>query len=262
MPVSIDSRFQAKSDFLGVKQENIAVFPEKEHLAYLVHDMRSVATSVSLMVDLLELSASADNHPAQVARAHSAQQSCQQMAQLCAEIASQLNEPEPDESEPQSFDAAGLVDEVQTIYEPIYELARKTLVCETPQDPIEYIGNRQTIFRALSNLLDNGLRHTKNGSIVNVDCSKLVNSLEISVADNGPGIMVPTDGRIWTIEKFVNSSFSNVGRSSVFQPGTGLRFVSKAVAAHTGRSSITRNAMGGTTVTMSFSERQIFDTLE
>ncbi|MDA1280640.1 MAG: hypothetical protein O3B95_11505 [Chloroflexi bacterium] len=38
---------------------------EQDQLTYLIHDMRSVTTSVSLMVDLLELAAKAEGDSTQ-----------------------------------------------------------------------------------------------------------------------------------------------------------------------------------------------------
>jgi signal transduction histidine kinase len=233
-----------------VKQENIAVLPEKEHLAYLVHDMRSVATSVSLMVDLLELTATAEDQSAQIDRAHSAQRSCEQMALLCSEAASFLSDSDASIESNEQFDVRDLMEELATIYSPIYELARKSFHLQLNSKTLNFYGKRQHIFRAVSNLLDNGLRHTSAGSNVHLVVNGTSEVIEIQVSDNGPGIFnIGNDERLSLpilLENYEYIAKQNI----VFGSGTGLRLVQEIAAEHSGRADVEGNHLGGCTFSM------------
>jgi Osmosensitive K+ channel histidine kinase len=51
--------------------------------------------------------------------------------------------------------------------------------------------------RALGNLIDNGLRHSPAGGVVEVRCTRAGDSLVFSVADRGPGVAVEERQRIF-----------------------------------------------------------------
>ena len=85
--------------------DDVAIRPEmRDQLSYLVHDMQSVVTSVSLMVELLEIAARAWNDSTHQARAVLARNSCRQMALLCTEAARLLDKKVDGEPVPQEFD--------------------------------------------------------------------------------------------------------------------------------------------------------------
>jgi K+-sensing histidine kinase KdpD len=217
---------------------------DQERLGYLVHDIQSVTTSVSLMVGLLELSASAENQDEQTVRARSALE----IAQLCSDIVRQLDVTESIPNQREVFDVMELVDELDTVYSPIYELSGRTLVCDLDARAAYCSGDRNLIFRALSNLLDNGLKHTTRESTVNVDISVANSEIAVTVSDNGPGIQGVTVGEEISLENFVTTNFSKIAGGGIFSPGTGLTFVSKAIEDHSCYTTISRNALGGTTL--------------
>jgi signal transduction histidine kinase len=226
------------------------VLPNREHLAYLVHDMRSVATSVSLMVDLLELSASAKNNSAQRTRAHSAQQGCQQLALLCAEAAAKIaGSPSQGERFPE-FDIVEMLSEATTIYSPIYELSGRDLQFESARDEFQFSGDRQLLFRAVLNLLDNGLKHTPAGTTVWIEFSAQDGQVEISVKDNGLGSLMQRPGTKIPILNFLNRFDPSENLFDVLGSGTGLRFVEHVVELHNGSAVIERHIENGSTVAL------------
>ncbi len=233
--------------------EDVATAPAgREQLTYLIHDMQSIVTSVGLMVELLERAARAGDDSAHRARAESARTSCRQMASLCAETARLLDGTVDEGTVPQDFDLLALLVEAMTVYSPIYELAGKTLKLVSKRRSPRFFGIRSQLFRAVSNLLDNGLNHTSKGSSVVVTCAGTQNEIAVAISDDGPGMKGLAAGKARQVDPLpvVVERLSVVAAARV--PGTGLRFVSEVVASHGGSSTIEQNTSGGTTVTMKF----------
>lgn len=159
---------------------------EPDQLAYLVHDIHSVATSVSLMVDLLEVAAKEGDDDVRQARAVSAQESCHQMTQLCAEIAMCLTGATDYDPGSESFSLMELLLEVVTVYSPLFQLADRTLHLDTGCRFPHLVGNRSRMSRVISNLLDNGLKHTSKGSRVDITCASTPQQFIVSIPDDGP----------------------------------------------------------------------------
>lgn len=227
--------------------------PERnERLAFLIHDMRSVVTSAGLMVELLELTARAGDDSKQRARAASAQNSCRQMAVLCTEAARLLDAPADEVEAPQEFDLVALLAEASTMYVPIYELAGKSLELVTNPRSSQVVGVRSQLFRAISNLLENGMKHTTPGSAVTVTCTDAQNEVVVSVSDDGPGIEGLASGQALPVESLPVVTERRLSAGSALAPGTGLRFVSDVLSVQGGNSTVERNQRGGTTVTLRF----------
>jgi signal transduction histidine kinase len=229
-----------------------AVIRDEEQLSYLIHDMRSVTTSVALMVDLLELAAKADDDSIQRSRAVSAQKSCEQLSLLCAEAAMLVSGGDGEGLVPEKFSLLELLVEAAAVYSPIYDLAGKTLRMNATGRPPQFFGNRTQIFRAVSNLLDNGLKHTSSGATVVIECSDSSDEFAVVISDDGPGITeLQTDGQrsiesLPVVVKHVTES------SAVFARGTGLRFVAETISAHGGTSTVEPSTSGGSRFALSF----------
>lgn len=235
-----------------------ATEPERrDQLSFLVHDMQSVVTSVSLMVELLELTARAGDDSIQRARAVSARNSCRQMAALCTEAARLLDYTIDEDPVPQEFDLPALLVEVMTVYSPIYDLAGKTLKLVTKSNSPLFFGDRSQLFRAVSNLLDNGLKHTSNESAVVVTSTTNRTEFIVSISDDGPGMENIVIGKSQPIDSLpvVIERLPDV--APALAPGTGLKFVSEAVALHGGSSTVELNSRAGTTVTLRFAKHKL-----
>ncbi len=233
--------------------EGVAKVPgAREQLTYLVHDMQSAVTSVSLMVELLEIDARAGDDPTQRARAISALNSCLRMASLCTETASLLNGTTGRDPAPREFDLLELLVEAMTVYSPIYDLVGKKLELNTKCRFPKFFGIRSQLFRAVSNLLDNGLKHTSYNSTVLVVCADTDEDVSVSISDNGPGMEGLASGTVQPIGSLPVVLECSSDISVPLPPGTGLKFVSEIVAFNGGSSTIERNSLGGTTVTLKF----------
>ncbi len=241
----------------GIQESAETVARDYEQLSFLIHDMRSVTTSVALMVDLLELAAKAEDDSVQRARAVSAQKSCEQLSLLCSEAATWLTGVEDDALSPQKFDLLELLVEVSAVYSPIYDLAGKNLQMSVTGRPPQFFGNRPQIFRAISNLLENGLKHTSSGASVVIECSDDSDAFAVSISDDGPGIAELKPGEQRPVETLplVVKHLTNL--SPVFTPGTGLKFVSDTITAHGGTSIVEQNDRGGCKFVLAFQKRKL-----
>ena len=120
-------------------------------------------------------------------------------------------------------DLSALAREVVEMFEPAAEEAGVSLrVCDG--DGVQVVGDRDLLFDALSNLMDNAIKHGGGNGVVRVTIVHTAHSGMIAVADRGPG--VPPEERGNVIKRFYRLEQS---RSS---PGNGLGLSLVAAVAH------------------------------
>lgn len=149
----------------------------------------------------------------------------------------------------EAVDLAAIVADVVELYEPAAEEVGVSLVADAPVR-IVVNANRELVGQALSNIVDNAIKYSQGSSEapkVIVRLSRRGDAVELSVADNGPGI--PAEDRERVTERFVRLEQS---RS---QPGSGLGLsLAKAVMKfHKGRLELT-DAAPGLCVSMVFAQ--------
>jgi signal transduction histidine kinase len=91
------------------------------------------------------------------------------------------------------------------------------------EDGVHLTGDRQLLAQMISNLVENALRHTPDGSTVSLALRKKGPGFEIEVADNGTGIPETEHERVFTRFYRLDRSRSTAGS------GLGLALV-KAIA--------------------------------
>jgi len=116
------------------------------------------------------------------------------------------------------FDIGALVRDVAELYEPVAEEKGLSLTASGPA-PLLLHGNRQLVGQAVANLVDNAIKYAAGegpgrASRVEIAARAAPIGIEISVADDGPGI--PEKDRERALKRFVRLDTS---RSA---PGTGL----------------------------------------
>ena len=106
---------------------------------------------------------------------------------------------------------------------------------ETALEPVVVPGMPDRLARAVNNLLDNAVRHSPPGGVVEVS----VGAGGVSVRDHGEGIAAEDVDRLF--ERFYR------GASARGRPGTGLglAIVRQVAEAHSGRASARNAADGG-----------------
>lgn len=115
-----------------------------------------------------------------------------------------------------------------------------TLELDLPQLELEVCGDRSSLQRMLSNLLDNAIRHTRTGGRITISCRECGESMELVVADNGEGISETDLPHIF--ERF----YCATGSSNRTGTGLGLCLVRSIVHAHRGTISVQSKLGSGT----------------
>jgi signal transduction histidine kinase len=86
----------------------------------------------------------------------------------------------------EEFDLAELLRDIWEIYNPVAEERGRTIEIQEP-DMLSYVGNRQSIGRAVANLVDNALKY--GGGAIGLGAARKGDLIELWVEDEGPGIL-------------------------------------------------------------------------
>jgi len=132
-----------------------------------------------------------------------------------------------------------------------------------PDHPIELrmgseeifvLGDSQRIHQVLANLLANARTHTPVGTKITISAQQGINETSVEVSDNGPGLSIPDQERIF--ERFYradparvrNTNSTNTNEGS----GLGLSIVDAVMKAHGGYVSVKSELGQGSTFTLHF----------
>lgn len=123
-----------------------------------------------------------------------------------------------------------------------------TIECRVRPDPIPVRADAEAIGRALWNLLDNAVKYSGDGRVIEVavDVEAGTRSARVRIRDHGVG--VPTHEQRDIFEKFVRGESSRV--QGIKGTGIGLAMVRHIVAAHGGTVGVSNEPDGGSTFTI------------
>ncbi len=124
-------------------------------------------------------------------------------------------------------DVAPLLRDLAELYDAVAE-SREQRLAVTISDAIEILGDRDMIQQAVSNLLDNALKFSPDGSVVRLSASGDAGGVCIEVADQGPGI--PPEDR----ERATTRFFRGEQARSTPGSGLGLALVQAVATLHGG----------------------------
>lgn len=146
----------------------------------------------------------------------------------------------PLRSDMQTVNLSTLAADVVELYEPLAEDKRQRLTFQSRSDPT-VSGDRDMLFQAFANLIDNAIKYTPVGGIISVHCTSHDISTEFAVTDSGPGI--PAEKREKVFQRFyrLDESRSTTGN------GLGLSLVQAVASLHGATVSLT-DAEPGLTV--------------
>ena len=132
-----------------------------------------------------------------------------------------------------------------------------------PDHPIELrmaneeifvLGDSQRIHQVLANLLANARTHTPVGTKITISASQGINETSVEVSDNGPGLSVPDQERIF--ERFYRADPARVRNTNSVNTndgsGLGLSIVDAVMKAHGGYVSVKSELGQGSTFTLHF----------
>lgn len=142
-------------------------------------------------------------------------------------------------SEFKRVDLRELLEHVSSAYEAVAEESGRsiTFLCEEPE--LAVFGDRALLMQALVNLIENAIQHTARGTEIKVQGRQLAGQVELSVADNGPGISA--EERENVLKPFFKLDRSRGERQG---SGLGLSLVAAVVKLHEGALTIEDNAPG------------------
>ncbi len=125
----------------------------------------------------------------------------------------------------EAVDLAELVQDAAELYEPLAEEKAITLETRVEGSP-SISGDRDLLFQALTNLLDNAVKYTPSNGRVSLAIRELEGRVEVSVSDTGPGI--PADERGNVLQRFYRLERSRTTPGS----GLGLSLVAAVAKMH------------------------------
>jgi signal transduction histidine kinase len=134
-------------------------------------------------------------------------------------------------------DLAEIAREVTELFDAAAEDKGSRLVV-TGEDAVRVFGDRDLLFDALSNLIDNAIKHGRDGGHVTVAVAQRAAGNEICVADDGPGI--PTQEREHVFKRFYRLERSRRTPGN----GLGLSLVAAVARLHEARVEMEDNAPG------------------
>jgi len=141
-------------------------------------------------------------------------------------------------------DLRALVESIADAYRPDVEATGRTLDVETP-DPASVVGDRDLLGQALANLVENAMRHTPLGTHIRISLEARNQTVQLTVADDGPG--VPDPERRDLLKPFARLDRSRTSSGS----GLGLSIVAAVVRLHEARLHLS-DASPGLRVTLVF----------
>lgn len=136
------------------------------------------------------------------------------------------------------IDLAEIACDVSELYEPVASTANLALEteCETP---VPAHGDRDLLFQAMTNLVDNAVKYTLAGGSIRVGAAQRGDGrMELYVADTGPG--VPADRRDDVLRRFYRLEENRASPGS----GLGLSLVAAVAQLHNGEVLLEDNEPG------------------
>jgi len=127
------------------------------------------------------------------------------------------------ESRFEEVDLTGITRDACELYQAVAEEEGMQLNCKLPERAIVR-GDRNLIFQALTNLLDNAFKYGRSGQSIEVEVRERDGHVELAVCDRGPGI--PEERREQVLQRFFRLDDS---RSA---PGAGLGLSLVQAIAH------------------------------
>jgi two-component system sensor histidine kinase KdpD len=195
-------------------------------MATLSHELRTPLTSLRMALELLRRE-SAAGAPLLDA-AHEDVLRLEDVAQRLLDVSRSRAMTIP--LERQSVDVGTLVARVAKLFELQARERGVTIETAAPADGLAIPGDPTKLGWALSNLVANALRYTPRGGRVRVEAAARDGSVQLAVADTGPGI--PPEQRERIFERFVQGAETAEGGGAA---GLGLAIVRDIVQAHGGR---------------------------
>lgn len=124
------------------------------------------------------------------------------------------------------FDLTTLLTDVAELYAPLAE--EKNITLSPALTPAPYHGDRDLLFQAFANILDNAIKFTPDGGKITMTLENPAHPI-ITISDSGPG--VPEEEVAKIFQRFYRTEKSRTSPGA----GLGLSLVAAVIALHGGR---------------------------
>jgi signal transduction histidine kinase len=216
---------------------------QRDFVADASHELRTPLTSILANLELLQGSLErqrgslSDDEDA--ATVNSALRSSKRMSRLVSDLLLLARADAGRTAPRRECDLAGLAGNVVEELRPI--AGERELVLDA-EDEVLVSGNPDELHRMISNLIDNAVRHTPEGSRIEVRAWAADGRARLVVADDGPGLPEGLGQQVF--ERFVRGS-GPADRSPDGGTGLGLAIVRAVATSHEGSVSASSGEAGG-----------------
>lgn len=145
-------------------------------------------------------------------------------------------ETEKKKSEFTSISLNQIAEDAVGFYQPLAD--EKNIIIENDISPLSYVGDRNLIFQAFANIIDNAIKFSPEGSEIKISLSAAENDIIFSVHDSGPGIQKKEQTQVF--RRFYRSDHSRNKPGH----GLGLSIVRATVKLHNGTISLINTESG------------------
>ncbi len=205
---------------------------QREFVADASHELRTPLTSILANLELLEESLARDGHRDEddTAAVASALRSSKRMNRLVGDLLLLARADAGRVGSRVECDLAMIASEA---LEEVAPVSDGHVFAAELHDPAPVSGNPDELHRMILNLLENAIRHTPEGTRIEIDLSERDGEAHLTVSDDGPGL--PTGMETQVFDRFVRGE-GPADRSNRNGTGTGLGLsIVRAVAvAHGG----------------------------
>ncbi len=224
---TLEGMLKALDDARGETEASLR--RQREFVADASHELRTPLTSVLANLELLTDDLSGEQRDA----AESALRSTRRMRRLVADLLLLARADTGRHARHLPTDLAEVVVEAAAELEPVAHGRELSIDAE----PTIVDGSRDELHRLALNLMENGLRHTPEGTTVRATVRRLDGQAFFAVEDDGPGVAPDLAARVF--ERFVRGTSDRGGSA-----GLGLAIVQAVAESHGGTVALERPADG------------------
>jgi two-component system phosphate regulon sensor histidine kinase PhoR len=223
------------STLIVVQREARVARLQSDFVNKVSHDLRTPLTSIRMFVETLQMGRITDD----ARRAEALEIIAEETARLSTLI-NRLLDWARMESGRRRFDLerqplAPIIEDALHAFEPLRFTQPAALTTDLAPDLPEVVADREALSGALLDLLFNAHKYTGTDKRIAVSAACSGTAVVITVADNGPGISVPDQKRIF--DKFYRAR--DPLQRTIEGSGLGLAMVKHIVGAHGGKVAVT-----------------------
>lgn len=217
-------------DRIGALMDNL-----RQVSSDVAHDLR---TPLTRLCNQLERASSGQDEHGRTAAIHAARDQANELLEIFAALL-RIAEVEglAERRALAPVDLSLLLEEMAETYRPDYETGERKLVTDIPTG-LYVRGDRRLLAQAVSNLLENALRHTPAGTTATLTAVSRNGTVEIMFADDGPGVSPADADRLF--QRFARAETSRTTAGH----GLGLALVRAVMVGHGGEAILSHSDSG------------------